>query len=130
MKVLNLTQHKATHEQIAQGVFESLHGEYISKLLTFAKLPSQKDLAVRALELACLAFTVCNDARGEDDEPMYAMIGGATFFMAPLAKALIEQGVTPLYAFSERVSVEVAGADGTVTKTNVFRHIGFVGGQQ
>lgn len=130
MKVLNLTQHKATPEQLAQGVFESLHGEYVSKLLTFKKIPSQNELAGRARELACLAFTVCNDARDEDDEPMYAMIGGAPFFMATLEKALIEQGVTPFYAFSERVSVEMAGADGTVTKTNVFRHIGFVGGQQ
>ncbi|MHB0929605.1 MAG: hypothetical protein ACYC3W_12015, partial [Candidatus Nanopelagicales bacterium] len=55
-----------------------------------------------------------------------AMIGGAPFLMAPLEKALLSIGINPVFAFSERKSVEAHGADGTVTKTQVFKHVGFV----
>lgn len=55
-----------------------------------------------------------------------AMIGGAPFLMAPLEGALRTRGVIPLYAFSVRESVEEALPDGSVRKTQVFRHAGFV----
>ena len=54
------------------------------------------------------------------------MIGGAPFFMSALERALLDVGITPLYAFSIRESVEKAAEDGTVTKINVFKHVGFV----
>jgi hypothetical protein len=55
-----------------------------------------------------------------------AMIGGAPYLMAPLEEALRAADVVPMYAYSERVSKESASADGTVVKTNIFKHVGFV----
>ena len=55
------------------------------------------------------------------------MIGGAGYFMRPLEEALREKGIKPLYSFSERKSVEKTNPDGTVTKVNVFEHVGWVG---
>ena len=54
------------------------------------------------------------------------MISGALWLMAPLADALRAQGVTPVYAFSRRESVERMDEHGQVLKTAVFRHIGFI----
>ena len=54
------------------------------------------------------------------------MIGGAPYLMSALENALMAVGIKPLYSFSERVSMEETIADGTVRKTNVFRHVGFV----
>ena len=46
--------------------------------------------------------------------------------MSTLERALAEVKVTPVYAFSVRESLETVSDDGTVTKTNVFKHVGFV----
>ena len=63
---------------------------------------------------------------GDDSYPLRAMISGALWLMAPLADALRAQGVTPVYAFSRRESVERMDEHGQVLKTAVFRHIGFI----
>ena len=54
------------------------------------------------------------------------MIGGAPFFMGPLERALRENGITPLYAFSKREAADIKQADGSIKKTQIFRHVGFV----
>ena len=46
--------------------------------------------------------------------------------MAALEAALREKGLTPVYAFSLRESVEETLEDGTVRKVNRFKHLGFV----
>ena len=46
--------------------------------------------------------------------------------MGALERELKEREVFPLYSFSERVSVETTGPDGTVKKVNEFRHKGFI----
>lgn len=51
-----------------------------------------------------------------------AMIGGAPYLMPALAQCLKAEGVTPLFAFTQRVSVDQP--DGT--KTSVFKHAGWV----
>lgn len=57
-----------------------------------------------------------------------AMIGGAPYMMALLEQALWARGIVPLYAYSERRSVEKTDPiTGEVTKTAVFVHLGFVG---
>lgn len=66
-------------------------------------------------------------SRPRDGQHHQAMIGGATYLMEALAKALRDCGIRPLYAFSTRVSVEQAMPDGSVRKVNEFRHLGFVG---
>lgn len=54
-----------------------------------------------------------------------AMIGGFAPLMATLVPMLKEIGCDPLYALSDRVSVEETQPDGTVRKVNEFRHMGF-----
>lgn len=54
------------------------------------------------------------------------MVGGAMYLISALEKALTEQGITPVYSFSKRVSKEEQMPDGTVKKTTVFEHLGFV----
>ena len=127
--IVNLTQHQATPEQIAQGVVD-LPGEVRQALvaaLTFEELPTWAEIEAAADVVAELA---CQNGIGGDegDSPMpkAAMIGGAPFLMAPLEAALRVRGIKPVYAFSRRESVETTKPDGNVVKTNVFRHVGFV----
>lgn len=122
-RVLNLTQHHATTEQRAAGVFD-LHPQHQDKLrdlLTFDALPTAEDVAVDAEVAADLAADVAAAAGCRR-----IMIGGAPFMMAPLERALKSRGLIPVYAFSRRESVEEKLPDGTVRKTTVFRHEGFV----
>ena len=116
MKIINLTQHAASEEQIEAGVVDHRPGA-LRALLTFAELPSAEDVKARAEALANLASLTRASA---------AMIGGAPYLMAPLETALRERGIKPLYAFSRRESVEQVQADGSVRKVAVFRHMGFV----
>ena len=120
--ILNLTQHQATPEQIAQGVIEPIVKRQITQLLLFEELPSSELIKHRVDEIVCI---VCGSGYLG---VTHALIGGAPFLMAPLEKALRRVGIIPLYAFSERVSEEVHQPDGTVTKTNVFKHVGWVEG--
>ena len=123
MKILNLTQHKATPEQVDQGVIDLSDADRASlaKALTFGDyLPDFEVLAARASSIALMAS-------GHSAGCKSAMIGGAPFFMAPLERALWNVGIRPLYAFSVRESMEEAQADGSIRKVAVFRHAGFVG---
>ena len=118
-KIVNLTQHPATPEQVEAGVFD-LQGETLSllkKLLNFDAPPSEFDLANDAISIAAIA-----DRTGART----AMLGGAPFLMAPLESKLLEFGLDPVYAFSRRESVETVMPDGSVRKTAIFKHIGFV----
>ena len=117
MQILNLTQHTASSEQISDGVTEPSEKSKVQQLLTFDSLPSQEELHERAQQLAEVAAAAKAKA---------AMIGGAPFFMGHLERALKERGVRPLYAFSQRASVEEKQPDGSVKKSAVFRHIGWV----
>lgn len=121
MTIVNLTQHNATNDQIDAGVFnvDYDHNEldYLRSLLTFDNIPTIEDMQQRADEIAKIALRT---------NAKKAMIGGAPFFMGYLETALKSVGIQPLYAFSQRVSVETTAEDGTVTKQNVFKHMGFV----
>ena len=117
MTILNLTQHLASGEQISAGVIEPADKRAVSSLLTFDTAPTGEELVRRAAELAAMAATVGASA---------AMIGGAPYLMAPLEKALRGAGVTPLYSFSTRESVEQSQPDGSVRKVAFFRHTGWV----
>jgi len=119
--ILNLTQHKASEEQIAEGVFDAseISEEFeseVKRLLTFEDLPDEKIIWQRAMALA----DYCKDLGAKT-----ALIGGAPFFMGPLSETLKSRGVTPLFAFSKRESVEKE-VDGKTVKTSVFKHAGFV----
>lgn len=122
MAILNLTQHPASAEQVVAGVMDvpvSARAELLA-LLTFDDLPSFNAVANRATRLAEFAY------RYADDSVIDVMIGGAPFLMAQLETALAHQGLSAVYAFSRRESSEEVQADGSVRKTAVFRHCGFV----
>lgn len=117
MTIVNLTQHASTAEQQAQGVFD-LTGEQLvtlKALLTFKQCPTSVEVILRGAQIARLA--------GEFE---FAMIGGAPYLMASLEMALKCRGIQPLYSFTERCSVEQTLADGSIQKTAVFRHAGWV----
>ena len=121
--ILNLTQHPATPEQIAAGVVD-LTGQRLANLkslLTFEELPTSTDIEQVAQAIANMA-TFCLDTADERK----AMIGGAPFLMGALESTLLDYGITPVYAFSKRESIEAVQADGSVKKINVFRHAGFI----
>jgi hypothetical protein len=118
--ILNLTQHVATEDQRQAGVVD-LRSEVkadVVGMLTFNDIPTVELLWRRAESIAQIA---------KDEGYTEAMIGGAPFFMGPLEQALIKRGITPLYAFSRRESVDKVQADGNVKKVAIFKHLGFVG---
>jgi hypothetical protein len=116
MKIVNLTQHTPTPEQVAAGVFTSTAENAIRQLLTFDMLPNVAAVVFRARDLARIAQT---------SGATHALIGGAPYLMSPLEWHLKQVGVVPLYAFSERVSSEEVQPDGSVRKVNTFKHGGF-----
>lgn len=125
--ILNLTQHPATPEQLAQGVVDLPADERaeLSRLLTVDDLPSPEEIWDRCQAIAKLSWA---DSLGTDTPITKVMVGGAPWMMAPLCRALRAVGIEQcLAAFSKRESVERTDpATGAVTKTAVFRHIGFV----
>lgn len=121
--VLNLTQHTATDEQRADGVVDVNDADRgkLSVLLGFDHAPSREEIEERARQITELAKRYqaeCGMAR--------AMIGGAPWLMTVLESALYKARIEPLYSFSLRESAEVTQPDGSVKKTLVFRHQGFV----
>lgn len=118
MTILNLTQHPTSPQQVEAGVVEPDNKPHVKQLLTFDSLPSPGQVKNRAQQLALAA------ARSGHRT---AMIGGAPYLMASLEKALLANGITPVYAFSERRSKEVTDPKtGEVRKVNTFIHLGFV----
>ena len=122
MSIINLTQHKATNDQLNDGVVdlpEHLHTKLV-QLITFNDIPQPNEMIKRANAIVELV-------KEFDDNQDFAMIGGAPFFMSILEETLNDAAIQPLYAFSKRISVEETQLDGTVSKKVVFKHEGFVG---
>jgi hypothetical protein len=117
--IVNLTQHAASAEQIAAGVVDL--GEptrkELCRLLTFEHMESKDTVWRRAVLIAGIAAQT---------DYKHAMIGGALWLMAPLASQLRRVGLEPCFAFSRRETVEETLPDGSVRKTAVFRHAGFM----
>lgn len=125
--IVNLTQHVGTVEQGVLTLPES-DNKQLKELLTFDSIPTKAEIEKRALSIAYLSsdFLLEETQELEDEEySLSAMIGGAPYLMGPLEAALKKVGVAPLYAFTERKSVEKV-VDGKVVKTAVFEHLGFV----
>lgn len=118
--ILNLTQHPATPEQLAAGVVDLVGDDLarLKRLLTFEDFLSTGETVERAQLIAEWAGL-------HDPFPERAMIGGAPWLMAPLAAALREHCIQPVFAFSVRDVQEQVHADG-IRKVVVFRHEGFV----
>ena len=115
MSIKNLTQHSPTADQFDGNGGVTGVDEDAVELLNFAMPPSVEEINERAVALAALAA-------GFES----AMIGGAPYLMGPLVARLKEVGVQPLFSFTERRSVEETQPDGSVRKTSVFAHVGWV----
>ena len=137
--ILNLTMHQATPEQIEAGVYNPLQPEAIKEALTFNTLPSKQEIEVKALTLSAIAaeevYWQLLKTRAKSEEQldiesqmlgMQVMVGGAPYLMPYLEKALKDVNLKAVYAFSKRESVETVMEDGSVKKTAVFKHLGFV----
>jgi len=127
MKIINLTQHVATGEQITAGVVDvpSNERDRLSIALTFDALPTMAEIEARANNLAGLVIKLAPEL-AVDSETVGAMIGGAPYLMSALEQALIAIGAVPMYAFSIRESTEQLQTDSSVRKVNIFRHAGFI----
>jgi len=115
--ILNLTQHNATAGQMEAGVVEPADKKVIQSLLTVSELPDIAEIKRRTDALAAIAASTGITS---------AMIGGAPWLMSALERALVAAGVVPVYSFSVRKSIETCNADGTVSKTSIFEHGGWV----
>lgn len=123
-KILNLTQHNATQDQLDAGVFEPTPAQKarIKEILTFdSQILKYPDIIEeRAAEMCALVTQFYSSVK------VKLMIGGAPFFMGPLGDKLTHIGYEVVYSFTDRVSVDQVNEDGTITKTSVFKHLGFV----
>lgn len=126
--ILNLTQHPASAEQLAAGVIDlpPPGRSMLVEALTVDTLPTRAEIADRCAKIAALAVNNGLGCEECDPHPTSAMIGGAPWMMRALEDALLDMGVSPIYAFSVRESTEQKQPDGSVQKINVFRHAGFV----
>lgn len=126
--IINATQHKPTQQQVDAGVYTSVD---VSKFLNFESIPTKEEMRSAASNIANTVLTEhvlqceanCIDPETQECR---AMIGGAPFFMAILEAELKEHRIIPVYAFSERKSVEEVQPDGSVRKVSVFEHLGFI----
>ena len=126
--ILNLTQDKATKDQLEAGVFDLPDEQQVKlkELLTFDELPTMRQLRERAAALTELAYDALYNKDDGDIITDEVMVGGAPFFMSYLENFLRRKGLRPLYAFSRHVSEEVVDAGVTVRKISVSKHEGFI----
>lgn len=98
MRILNMTQHEATRDQIAAGVVQPVRADHerVKEIITFEELPELSQLKWRARRFA------------------------------ELARALWESGIRFCCAFSQRDSIDETQPDGSVVKRTVFKHAGFI----
>ena len=110
-------EHASTDEQKAEGVMDAPDQNSVRELLIFAGIPTTTEIKPRAEALAKIAANAGAEA---------AMIGGAPYLMSALEASLKDRGIKPLYAFSVRESIETVQPDGSLVKTNLFHHAGWV----
>lgn len=123
--IINLTQHELTPEQKALIDIECYTDrQKVKDLLTFTKLPTQIQILQRAVDLANIVRDIVD--QDEHINLFLVLIGGAPYLMKPLIEELKEIGVTPVFSYTDRVSVETMQPDGSVVKTQVFKHLGYV----
>ena len=123
--IINLTQHELTPEQ-REFIDIECHTDRqkVKDLLTFTKLPSKEDIYYRALDLAAIVENIID--QDEHVDLFLVLVGGAPYLMKPLIEELKRLEVIPVFSYTDRVSVETMQPDGSIVKTQVFKHLGFV----
>ena len=121
--MLNITQHTATKAQVADGVVEPSQEikAQIQKLLTFDRsvIAEPEQIWNKAKAIVSL---IQRNYPGHKE----VMIGGALYLMPALVRELKENGYKVFFSYTDRVSEDIHNADGSVTKTLAFKHLGFV----
>lgn len=130
VRVINLTQHTFSQEQLAEFKAAGVKDENIidtndeiKALITFngdidVEIIRERANNVRDYVKKFLDYD--NNVVG------YALTGGAPFFQAAVNEACRINGFVAMASYSERVSQERVQADGTIVKSSVFKHKGFV----
>lgn len=116
-RILNLTQHAPTADQVAAGVFDTADRDLVVEALTFNEIPDSDEIQKRVTTLLEII---------DREQPTSVMLGGAPYLMGPLEQAVRQAGVCPLYSFTRRESVDQPQPDGSVCKEAIFRHVGWV----
>lgn len=118
MKIVNITNHKLTVDQL-----EDLKSSGVTEII---ELPETFKEAWGSMNPANWKF-VCNDIEvfTKNIGAEVCLIAGYTPAVVYLANSDLLRNVHKLYSHSDRVSVEKHNEDGTVVKTNVFKHVGF-----
>lgn len=120
-KLVNLTQHSFSKEQVEECQSKGFNvvdtTDKVKGLLTFTTRPTVAEMWDRAGDLAIYAI---------ERQATAVMCGGAPYFMPVLEQVFDGTGIRVVYSFSERVSVETTQPDGSVVKTSVFKHVGFI----
>ena len=146
MAIINLTQHQATADQVAEGILDVQENftPRLKNLLTFPSVYDVHMLIERAEAIASLAYDSwnanCQAAADADTRPLSStddaymdywyhsakecMIGGMPSFMRHLEDALIAKGFKVGYACTDRVSVDMPDGNGGIKKSSVFAHVG------
>lgn len=131
--VLNLTLHKATPDQVKDGVHDLSveDARMVGNLIVFTSIEDARSHEERYKRAAKVAG-IARDARYSGYKPpqtgryMTAMIGGAPWLQGYLEGALKRVGIEPVYSFSMRDKVEEEQEDGSVRKSGVFRYLGMI----
>lgn len=123
--IINLTQHELTPEQREFIDIEChVDRQKVKDLLTFTKLPTREEIVYKALDLAAIVENIID--QDEHVDLFLVLIGGAPYLMKPLIEELKRLEVIPVFSYTDRVSVETMQPDGSVVKTQVFKHLGYV----
>lgn len=126
-RIINLTQHPFSQDQLNEFAFAGITADNIidtnDTLKAIITFTGEIDVAVIQEKANQLSQYI---AQYVGDKPCLAMVGGAPFFQMAVNFACMDNGVLPLAAYSERMSVESVQSDGSIVKQNVFKHKGFI----
>lgn len=133
MKILNLTQHAATPEQLAVGVVDvgpDVRSD-VDKLLAFDDVPTATDLDMRAHLFARLAMVCWCTRNPRGGQLPRVMIDPPVYLASAIERNLIEFGIEPLHSFAKpTLTITSTNDDGETVKTLVTEHVGFIAARQ
>lgn len=124
MKILNLTKHQPTPEQVRDGLFNSPHTSVQDTISECQRFDTLEDVGEDGTHADAKAYTLAVVAHNAGAK--YALVAGASFLIVPLCAYLRQRGITPVSSFSERIAEELPQPDGSVKLSYVFKHIAFV----
>jgi hypothetical protein len=98
--ILNLTQRKATSEQVKAGVVDMPAADHstIRALLTFETMPTPAEIDSRAAVIAFVAFYVINHGF-EGEKLSQVLIDGPSWLIPALIRDLKRGGMEPVFAY-------------------------------